>query len=294
MRLDAEAIKQCQKSMGNMPMRVDVEGREFIVYWIRLIEGTAESLLTSCTRHSVYEVEYALRRPLTIQIGNRSEFIPEGSFLVVPPETDHQIICSEQDGIKFILGFTHDCPVSSGMCIGNMETSGVVKDTPMIRAMLDALAVALASHSLYMLPTLIDGVVRAFFGSAVQNIEQPHSSMPVENVLYIQRFMEYVRVSNGIGVTVSGAARLLNISERHLFRLCSEITGNAPGEIIARQKLAYIRTCLHQTRLTLTEIADLAGFRSEYAMSKFFRRYESVTPSAYRRNIKSDAEIPSR
>jgi len=40
------------------------------------------------------------------------------------------------------------------------------------------------------------------------------------------------------------------------------------------------------TSLSLGEIAELCGFSDSYAMNKFFKRYNKVTPTVFRKPAK--------
>jgi len=81
---------------------------------------------------------------------------------------------------------------------------------------------------------------------------------------------------------------MVSRSERQLLRCCLAVTGCSPSEIIHRARMKYIRSCLTDTRLSLSEIAELAGFQSEYAMTRFFKQREGALPSAYRKQMNDE------
>ena len=131
MYLDSESIRQTQRSMGRMPQTVYYSDHRMTLCWMRLIKGPLESLLTTCTKHTVYEIEYALRGSLTLQVDDAQVCIDEGQFLVIPPETSHQIIESKGGGIKFIVGF------SSGSKALQINPHEPIPETPAIRGIVE-------------------------------------------------------------------------------------------------------------------------------------------------------------
>lgn len=274
MYLDSESIRQSQRSMGRMPLTVYLDDRRLVLCWVRLIEGRSERLLTACTRHTVHEIEYALRCPLTIRIGERDVRIAEGEFLIVPPETPHQITESAPDGVKFILGFSAGDALPPVLCTP-------VPDTPVIRGIVETLSAALRSGSRDLQHALMQSALLAFLDAVPRDAPPPETHDHREQC--VKRFLAFVESSNGVGISVQEGARLVSLSERQLFRHCLALTGFTPSAIIHRARAAYIRSCLTETRLSLSEIAVLAGFQTEYAMAKFFRKAEGMLPSACRR-----------
>jgi len=274
MYLDSESIRQSQRSLGSMPIRVPCDGGDATVYWARLIEGQSESLLTGCTKHTVYEIEYAFRRPLTIRIGERQISIPEGSFLIVPPGVVHQIIGSESDGVKFILGFM------PGETKKALRVAENVQESTVIRGLAEILA-QMSDSGRELLHALLRSIALAFMDVIpAQGVPVQHNDDREQRV---RRFITFVESANGVGVSVKDGAKLVSLSERQLFRCCLAVAGRTPSDIIRDARAKYIRACLRGTRLSLSEIADLSGFQSEYAMAKFFRRNEGMLPSAFRR-----------
>jgi len=120
----------------------------------------------------------------------------------------------------------------------------------------------------------------AFIDAVPPSVSVMHVQMDREQC--VRRFMDFVASSNGVGISVREGARLVSLSERQLFRHCLSLTGRTPSAIIQQARIGYLRACLLETRLNLSEIAELAGFQTEYAMAKFFRKCEGVLPSVYR------------
>ena len=73
---------------------------------------------------------------------------------------------------------------------------------------------------------------------------------------------------------VSGLARRLHVSERHLRRLFVEELGTGPLQLASSRRLALVRLLLDQTDLPVTSVAFAAGFTS-------IRRFNDAVSTAY-------------
>lgn len=84
-------------------------------------------------------------------------------------------------------------------------------------------------------------------------------------------------------VSVDSLSKRFFISKRHLCRLFTEQTGTNVRENINHEKLMRIEELAVSTNLSLHEIAELCEFCDEYSMNKFFRRYNLINLSEFRK-----------
>ena len=283
-----------RRSLINIPISMEINGLRCSIYWARIIKGKSESLLTINTKHTVFEIEYALRHPLTIQIGNDTVRLSEGEFIIIPPDTPHQIIESNPEGIKLICGFRPDdisfsVFKNSFISLKNVQASEIVRAlSEIIDRYEDECNIVKENTVLY---SLLFALLTAFTNDAAPEWADKEENVYSENEMRIQTFLQMVSEKNGVGITVAQAAAFVNLSERQLFRICTATVGKTPSEIINEKKLRYITFCLLFTPLALSEIADMCGFQTEYSMTKFFKRYEKMNPSAYRKLHRSSEEF---
>jgi len=106
---------------------------------------------------------------------------------------------------------------------------------------------------------------------------------------HVVTILDFIRKYHGIGMTVSELSRRFGIGERHLHRIFRAETGNTVREAINHEKLRYIEELIASTPLSLGEISALCGFSDEYAMNKFFKRYNRLRLSDYRRTARHEA-----
>ena len=85
-------------------------------------------------------------------------------------------------------------------------------------------------------------------------------------------------------VTVKELANTLFYSARQLSRKLSEATGMNTEEILLYKKYLYAVDLIHQTELSLTEIAYQSNFSDQSHFIKTFKNYTAITPGEYKRN----------
>lgn len=77
-------------------------------------------------------------------------------------------------------------------------------------------------------------------------------------------------------------ARELGVSVNHLNDVISDTTGRAAGEHLRLRRLLAAKRQLLHSDLTVSEIGYRLGFKDPSYFSRFFRRYERLTPAAFR------------
>lgn len=80
-------------------------------------------------------------------------------------------------------------------------------------------------------------------------------------------------------------AALLYITPNHLNALCNDLLGKSAGEVIRDRVLLEAKRLLVNAGSNISEIAYSLGFIDNSHFSKFFKKYEGLTPEAFRKNI---------
>lgn len=79
------------------------------------------------------------------------------------------------------------------------------------------------------------------------------------------------------------AAELCHISSGYFSRLFTRETGERYTDFCARQKIEWAKKLLSRTDLPISQISDELGFNEPSYFIKVFRKFEGVSPSAYRK-----------
>lgn len=258
------------------------------VFWARVVSSDREGLLTQYTKHTFYEVQYALEGRIEMLLDNRRRVsLAESDFIVIPPDTYHQIVDSDHIGARFIMAFSvaqRDDRIRA--TLKRLDTPVPCRETAHMRALLSMLL----AHPYRDEPVrrrIITALLESFLLEMLETLcpSQPHGEGSDDT--RVDEIIACIRDCHGIGVRVSEIARRFNLSERHLGRLVTAATGQSLRELIQHEKLKHIEELIASTDLSLCEIAGLCGFSDVYAMNRFFRRYNLTNLSAFRRLSKN-------
>jgi AraC family transcriptional activator of pobA len=80
-------------------------------------------------------------------------------------------------------------------------------------------------------------------------------------------------------------AAMLYITPNHLNALSKDLTGRSAGELIRDRILLEAKRLLVNAKMTISEIALELDFADNSYFSKFFKKYEGVTPEVFRKQI---------
>ncbi len=103
------------------------------------------------------------------------------------------------------------------------------------------------------------------------------------------RLLEAVR-----GWVLSNPRRALNVgalaaehgmSRSHFSRFFRERTGLTPARFVAQTRVREAARMLLEGRASLKQIADACGFANPDHFNRVFRRFQNISPGAYRRSI---------
>lgn len=104
---------------------------------------------------------------------------------------------------------------------------------------------------------------------------------PVQNQL-AARIKEYVTLHVEKNLTVKSVAEHFGYHENHVSRIFKSTYGILLKTYIAEQRLEYTRALLTTTLYTVSQIAQMASFKSDNHFIKFFKYHTKLTPTAYR------------
>lgn len=94
-------------------------------------------------------------------------------------------------------------------------------------------------------------------------------------------------------IRLSDLAEQLYVTEQYLSRVFKEQNGLGVSEYLIRRRLAKVRQLLLESDDSITDIAYLAGFSNINSFNRIFKKYQGMTPSEYRLEIKNDLRVAS-
>ncbi|MBV9961587.1 MAG: helix-turn-helix transcriptional regulator [Parafilimonas sp.] len=106
-----------------------------------------------------------------------------------------------------------------------------------------------------------------------------------KNFDIIRKFTQLIEknIRQHHGVTFYAAQ--LHIHPNHLNAIIKARTGLTAKECIQTRLLLEIKFLLHSTNMSIKEVANQLGFGNPYYLTVFFKRYQGISPAAYRHSF---------
>jgi AraC family transcriptional activator of pobA len=116
---------------------------------------------------------------------------------------------------------------------------------------------------------------------AQQGLDDP-AMIPKGHAL-VTRFQTLVSMHFITRRKVADYARLLSVSANHLNKATKEVTGRTASETIREMLIQEVKSLLHHTTASISEIAYQLEFDSPAAFHRFFKSQVGETPMTYRK-----------
>jgi AraC family transcriptional regulator len=100
----------------------------------------------------------------------------------------------------------------------------------------------------------------------------------------LSQVLEYIKEHLNQDIKLADLAALLDMSQFHFSHLFKQSIGTAPYQYLLQQRIERAKQLLKQTDRAIIDIAFLCGFNSHSHLSKQFRHFTGMTPTAYRAN----------
>jgi AraC-like DNA-binding protein len=108
---------------------------------------------------------------------------------------------------------------------------------------------------------------------------------------WLKRLLAHMESRLDVPVRIDELARVMGASESLIKHRFKAETGMSPIDYLLRRKVELARSQLRDTDVPMTDLALKLGFSSSQHFSLVFRRYEGVSPSAWRHAM--DAKRPA-
>ena len=92
-------------------------------------------------------------------------------------------------------------------------------------------------------------------------------------------------------IRLSDLASQLFVTEQYLSKVFKEQTGIGVSEYLIKQRLFKVRQLLLETEDSITDIAFATGFSNINSFNRIFKKYQGLTPSHFRKAMKSDITL---
>jgi LacI family transcriptional regulator, galactose operon repressor len=106
--------------------------------------------------------------------------------------------------------------------------------------------------------------------------------------------VRFIRENAHLPLRVADVLKEIPVGRRTLERRCYAALGWGLGDEIRRAHLALAQRLLARTELSMKSVAQQAGFSDFRHMAVVFRQHEGIAPTAYRRKVRGEPEVPRR
>jgi AraC-like DNA-binding protein len=98
----------------------------------------------------------------------------------------------------------------------------------------------------------------------------------------IERALVIMRAHRGEQLTMTELAKTVGLGVSRFYEVFRAQTGRTPAEVLTQIRLDYAEELLGQTTLPIAEIALLAGYSEQSALTRSLRKRRGTTPHAFR------------
>ncbi len=110
----------------------------------------------------------------------------------------------------------------------------------------------------------------------------------------LARAVSFISAHASEPIDVSDVVRASGCSRRYLERRFKTLLGRTPKQEILRVRVCIAKRILSETHLQMPEVANAAGFSDSKMLSAVFARDVGMTPSDYRRSVRTTDPLKKR
>ena len=110
--------------------------------------------------------------------------------------------------------------------------------------------------------------------------------MPALSPAKLRWLDQYIESTLSHPIGLAELANQVGLSEYHFCRVFKGATGMSPYNYVLRKRIEFARHCLRTDNVSIQDVAFMTGFGDPIQFAKQFKRFNGVTPSAYRLNRK--------
>ncbi len=291
--MDKQSFLTAAKRMSRYKSSIDNSLLNADLFWCRIYTISDVRKNVGAHSHKYYELHYVLSGEMQITFINKYTIsVKSGQFILVPPSLSHDSIAIGDDFLKMLCRFSvqRSSDFAEDALESTSDTVEIFRSADSMRPLVDLmLESALCARpdvnamiSNYLECFLMDSLYKIASDKALAVSEKSNGAASKQRVIEIE---EFIKSNIGSLITCEDVAGYFNMTLRHLNRLTNEHLGVPVSKLVAKHKVNFIKELLNTTDLTPRDISEMTGFRSEYALSRFFKQHEGISISSYKKNI---------
>lgn len=106
-----------------------------------------------------------------------------------------------------------------------------------------------------------------------------------KNKIYYRRFVQLIKEMKSFKVSVEDYASRLNISSGHLNRICKDVCGLSPKDVVINFFIDEAKIYLHNFEMSIAEISYELDIEDPAYFTRLFKKRTELTPKEFRSQL---------
>ena len=124
--------------------------------------------------------------------------------------------------------------------------------------------------------------IQEWFIGFYEKIIDYNNNMLKENKIYIEKIMEYIDTNYKKDISIENVADYVGLSYSYVRKIFKAETGKNIVDYTNFIRINEAKLILTETDVSIADIALALGYNNDQSFSRFFKKYEGVTPGEYR------------
>jgi AraC family transcriptional regulator, transcriptional activator of pobA len=247
-------------------------------------------------RHSFYQVLFITEGNGTHIIDFENHEVKKGMMYFLAPSQVHEWIFEEnvsgilinfnENFFSSFLANSHYISEFSFFTANGMHSAidlSMDGSSDIIKSILTEILNEFSSNEEYKLDLIKTLLLQLFLlinRKVSRNLNLPTNK---NNYIVYRNFEKLIEVNFKTIRLPKDYASLLYVTPNHLNALCNQLMGKSAGDIIRNRVLLEAKRLLVNSNQNISEIAWHLSFEDNSYFSKFFKKYEGVTPDEFRK-----------
>jgi len=104
--------------------------------------------------------------------------------------------------------------------------------------------------------------------------------------IYVAKAIRYIEENHNKALSISDIASYVALSGGYLSRIFKSATGDSPLDYLNKYRISRSKELLsEEKKYSLQEISEMIGYKEAHSFIRFFKKYEAITPSEYRKSV---------
>lgn len=226
------------------------------------------------------QILYCTKGSGTLVFNGKTTPIPHDTAIFIPAETPHEYYPEEDIwDIHWIVPCGYAAKdILTQFGLTELKTFHL-SDTKMLEHIFRKMHNALRTDSIFG-NYKASGYLYDFLMEFYRFIAYKDPATSVSSAL--MKALDYINYNYFSTITMDELCSVSGVTKQHLCLLFRKKLSMRPMEYIAKRRIQEAKALLTGTEKSIEQVAEETGFCSESYFCKLFKRYEGMTPSAFR------------